>query len=640
MAKAGDDWEPKTKAEREMHPSVRKIPKRRRGQLALEKVLDHDWPVSQAARHYGVDRTHLQKKVTAKKAELEAEAEPTRPGTGYDIGDRLPMVSGEKNRVGEFWEWEENYFGHLECPDCDRRHEAPEFHRHMIEAVEDKANKRILINTPPYHSKSTLITVKHTLYEICRNPDLRTCIVSSRQKLARDFLAQIGAFLQFPEIYEGAKRNLVHDFGPFRHDGATWNRDALVVGRESTEKDATVSAYGIFQDVYGARFDRIKFDDIAVEENQRNPEQVIRMQNNVDKMFLSRLGKSGQAIFIGTRVMGGDIYFVYSSRKGYVVVRYSAIQDEEAGLVLWPDHFPMSQIQTHRDEMDPASFELIYQNVESGGVNMTFTQEMIEGAKDFTRMRGQWDPDWRLIAGLDPAGGGPNSGYTAFVLIGVDLKTGVRYLIDIENHKSLKAPDLKRIMLDWSSRYRIDEWRVESNGVQSQLVLYNDEITTPLAARGVKVTPHYTHSNKADSFFGVETMGPLFHQGLMNIPAGDEPTRAAFRPLEEQLLSWGYSDIFDTVMATWFADLGVRDLLNNMSMPMFDMNMRVPRRIAKRRGIVDLGERRFTGIPLEQQRRGAVIGGRQVLGRPMEHSKVIETPPAEKPQLVNVEGTA
>ncbi|MEM9605888.1 MAG: hypothetical protein AAGA99_00605 [Actinomycetota bacterium] len=629
------EWTPKTKAEQHMKARYRGWSKRKRYERALKGIIDEGWTVKQAADDLGLDQSHLAKKAAEARRDHAEEIAEAR----VEEGRRPDPLIREERRVGEFWEWERNYFSHILCPDCGVRHEAPDFHRHMIDEVENPDNLRVLVNTPPYHSKSTLLTVKHTLYEICRNPNLRTAIVSSSQGLARDFLGQIGEFLMDPDIYTGAPRNMIEDWGPFKVDGSTWNREAITVGRETTEKDATVSAWGIFQRIYGRRFDRIKFDDIADVENMRSPDQVIRMLNNMDKMFLSRIGKTGKALWAGTRISGGDVYKAIGSRPGYVVIRYSAIQDEETESVLWGEHFPWRQVMIHRSELTPADFQLIYQNVDAGGIGMSFTEEMIDSAKDHTRTRGQWDPSWRLIAGLDPAGGGKDSGFTAFILVGVDMRTGVRYLIDIANHQAFKAPQLKQLMLDWSDRYRIDEWRVESNGVQSQLVLYNDEITRPLAARGVKVTPHYTHTNKADPVFGVDAMAPLFTQGLVNIPWGDEPTRRAFEPLTDQLLSWGYGAVTDCVMAWWFSELGVKDLLNRQAMPLFDRNMRVPRRIRRKRMVVDFGEGRVRGIPMAEQRGGHLDqSGQMTVGRPMDHAQVRHVPPAERPKFANVEG--
>src|SRR5690606_35035808 len=135
-----------------------------------------------------------------------------------------------------------------------------------------------------------------------------------------------------------------------------------------------------------------------------------------NKEALSRIGKRGQAIWAGTRVAAGDIYSVLMRRPGYEVIRYPALISDDDRLVLWPEHFPYEQVLIHRSEMSPADFQLVYQNVDVPGLNASFTEEMLEQAKDRSRELGHWDQGWRLIAGLDPAGANKGSGFTAKVL--------------------------------------------------------------------------------------------------------------------------------------------------------------------------------------------------------------------------------
>ncbi len=51
--------------------------------------------------------------------------------------------------------------------------------------------KRILINVPPEHAKSTTITTNYVLYNIVTNPNSRVIIVSKTQGMARKFLGAI-----------------------------------------------------------------------------------------------------------------------------------------------------------------------------------------------------------------------------------------------------------------------------------------------------------------------------------------------------------------------------------------------------------------------------------------------------------------
>lgn len=605
----------------------------RKYKAGIAKILDEDWSVSETARYYGVSRSNLSRRVAIAREE-RAEAEE-RAAEEVATGAVSSLVPQQIRDVGTFEEFFNRYFGSWVCPDCHVHHEMPDFHREIIDAVESD-HRRVLVNLPPYHSKSTLITVWHTVYDICRNPNSRTIIVSKSGPFAKAFLHAIKEILSNEELYENSEGNLIQDWGPFKPDQGGWSEyEIYVANRTGAEKDPTVLAMGYGGQIYGRRADKIKFDDIATLDNQRNPDRVAHMIEWINKEALSRIGKSGQAIWAGTRVSAGDIYSVLGARQGYKVIRYPALIDDETEQVLWPEHFPYAQVLTHRGEMSPSDFQLVYQNVDVPGLHASFTQEMMDLAKDTSRVVGHYTNGWRLIAGLDPAGANKNSGRTAMVLLAVDPDTGKRFVVDAISERQMKAPRMRDVIFDWSSKYPIYEWRVESNGVQSQLVQYNEEIVQHLAKRGIRVLPHQTNASgrtgKWDAEFGVETMAPLFHAELVSIPWAGVQSAQAMQKILEEFVSFPMGIESDLVMAFWFAELGVRQLLNRAHLPMFNNRMRKnwPNRIKRRAAVADFESRTVRGVSIEDQRLGHLSRGqhgyrRMTVGQPTAHADVEE----------------
>jgi hypothetical protein len=628
-----------------MHSAVKNWSTNRRYDAALGRVLDEGWTQSEAARHYGINRSHLNRRVVAARKDRVAKEE--QAAQDFADGARLPWVR-EKRNIGSFEDFEENYFGALICPDCEVHHETPAFHNEIIDAIES-GHPRIVVNLPPYHSKSTLVTVKHTVYDIARNPNSRTIIVSKSGGFAKTFLRSIKDWLSEPDLYRNTKRNLIDDWGPFMPEQGGWSEYEIFVQNRSfddgVQAGPTVLSMGYGGQLYGRRAGKIKFDDIATVENQRNPERVENMREWIDKDALTRIGKRGQAIWSGTRVTAGDINGILMRRPGYKVIRYSAIQDDELETVLWPDHYPYSQLLTHRSEMSPADFQLVFQNVDIPGLHASFTEDMLNEAKDSNRQWGHYETGWRLIAGLDPAGGNKTSGYTALVLLAIDMNTGKRFLVDAIAEKSMKAPRMRDLIFEWTERYPIYEWRVESNGVQSQLIQYNEEVIQHLAKRGVRVVPHVTQgANKWDAEFGVESLAPLFHANLISIPWAGAQTAQKFQRMVEEFISFPMGITSDLVMAFWFAELGCRSLINRAHMPLFNerMRRRWPNRIKKRARVVDFENREVRPIRLEDQRLGHLTRGQQgyrrmTVGTPIAHSEVreYEAEPVEKPTNID-----
>lgn len=627
-------------------PRYRTWSVKRRYAEAIKKVLYEDYTQSEAARELGITRGRLnehvkaareakadgQAKLAATFATPDVELEGRDPLEGIIRASASPFGLQERRRVGTFEEFDAHYWGSWICPDCQEHHETPQFHRDIIHALEGE-NPRVLINLPPYHAKSTLVTVKHTVYQIVKDPNHRTIVISKSLPFARTFLHSIAQLLTNPELYPEGTPNLVADWGPFRSDDGGWNTEQIyVAGRVTAEKDPTVQVLGAMGQIYGRRADTIKCDDIATLENQRNPARVSQMLEWLDKEVSSRIGRNGKLVYCGTRVHPGDVYSFLKERPGYAVLRYPLVLDDTNEETLWPEHFTYDMALAKKSEMKETDFQLVYQNIDIPGLGASFTPEVINECKDTDRVNGHYESNWRLIAGLDLAGGSAGSGYTAGVLLGIDLRTGKRYLVDHFNAKSMRAPALKDQIFEWTSRYPIYEWRVENNGLQANLVQYNEEIIRTLALKGVRVQGHNTHNNKWDAEFGVESMAPLFSSGLMSIPWANSPTSRHWQQLVDQLVSFPMGMVSDLVMAFWFADLGCRSLLKRAHLPLFNERMHVPERIRRQRRVVDFSSR--TVRPVKEWEKTPVEAGagpagyrRMTVGRPSRHDDVRDPDP-------------
>ena len=588
----------------EMRKRYEGLTRSKRMDEALKLHLHGGLSQAEAARQCGVSRQQLNVRVRKERERLgeferRSQAALAERQAAFDDVPVEPLtVSGEVRRVPPPDVFMRHYFSNTVCPDCGVHHDVPGFHDEMLGRIVDPKVRRLLINLAPYHAKSTVGTVYSTLYELCRDPNSRTAIVSKSERLAQRFLFQISKYLSDPDVYEGAAGNLIADWGPF-HNPSSWNKnDIYVAGRQSAEKDPSVSVYGVGALIYGYRFDRMIFDDIADLENQRNPDRVQEMLRWTTQECATRVGKSGKLVFLGTRVSSGDIYSYLEMLPAYQVLRFPCIMDEVSEATLWPEHFPFRSAVEQRESMALEQFQLVYQNVDMPGLGASFTADVLERAQDPSRQIGHYEQGWRLVIGLDPAGGGEQAGFTAMVLLAVDLQSGRRYLVDVVNQRQMKAPQVKDQILDWVSRYPVYELRVEVNGLQGQIYQYDHELVHKLTNAGVRVAPHVTHRNKWDAQFGVESMAPMFYNGQVSIPWEDIASRRKFEPLIDQLVQFPMGKVSDLVMALWFADLGCRDLVQRAHLPAFDSRMKMPARVRRNRKIIDFsnGEMRRPGF--------------------------------------------
>ncbi len=625
------------------------MPVQKRMAEAVRLVLDHGWNQTQAAKYTGVSRSRLNVNVGERRRELEeiqgrtdaararrvAAAEGPRtsdpvctpesqPGTSSSepgpqasvcgkTGDpaqptvssqgallqapeliipstaEVLRISNEHRRVPPPGEFIRMYFGGVVCPDCGVHHEVPPFHDLILDRMNDPACRRLLVNVAPYHAKSTIGTVYDSVYKIAEDPNIRIGIVSKAERLAQNFLFQIKKFLTDPNVYEGQPHNLIDDWGPFL-DTEQWSQNAIrVAGRTSAEKDPTVAVFGVGALIYGWRFDVMKFDDIADLKNQKNPDLVQEQLRWAVQECASRVGRTGKLHFMGTRISPNDIYSSLQGLPAYEVIRFPCITDEVAETTLWPEHFGYANAVEQRDSMSMEQFQLVYQNVDTPGFGAAFPIEVLQRSEDTERVLGAYDSNWRMVLGVDPAGAGEQSGFTAMVVLAIDMETGQRVVVDIVNVKQMRAPQIKDQILQFADQYPLTEIRVEVNGLQSQLFQYDQELVRRITDRGIRLVPHITGRNKWDPQFGVESMGPLFYNGQIKCPYGDINSRKKVGQLHEQLATFPMGLVSDVVMALWFAELGCRELYQRFRMPAFDERMRMPARIRNKRKVIDFG---------------------------------------------------
>jgi len=618
---------PKTKAASQMHGQYADWPVQKRMTAAIKWVRDGKGSQSEAARRFGVTRTRLNERLQeivreeARAAEVRNErlrtqvqaAEPIRVQPAEVASEDGPVVelpvpparvegSGwiftERRLPPTLTEFYDYYSGGQVCPDCGVHHETPDFHYQILDLVGDRARRKKLVNCAPYHSKSTLVTLWSTLYALCVDPASRTAVVSAASPLANAFVRQIKAYLTDGDIYDGAAGNLIQDWGPFYNPDKWAENEFIIDGRSGAQKDPSVLALGFGAQVYGRRFDRMIFDDVATLDNHNTPEAIAKLMAKIRQEYSNRVGKNGELIYVGTRVATNDIYSILEDDPEMNVLRFPCILDEHEQRVLWPEHFPFTAAVAMRNSMPTETFQLVYQNIDSMGENASFPQDVVQDARDPNRSIGHFESSWTLVLGVDPAGANTSGGYTAMVVLAVDVESGRRFVVDCVNRKQMKAPDIIDQIIHYANIYPLREVRVEVNGLQSQLFQYNDELRQALTLQGVRLVPHVTHGGRGyggkwDPQFGVESMAPAWYNRMVSVPWADSACRREFSALETQLVQvplnlQSKSSPSDLVMALWFAELGCRDAAQRSRMPMFDPKMNVPGRIAKRRRVVDM----------------------------------------------------
>lgn len=476
-------------------------------------------------------------------------------------------------------------------------------HPSMVWAPGDP--QMLLFNVPPGFAKSTTLTVNYVVWRICKDPNIRVVIVSATQRLARQFLGAIKTRLSHDRYGE-----LQRKWGPeggFRATAEQWTQTEIYLGGKSDgEKDPTVQAIGMGSQIYGTRADLIVVDDAVLLDNAHRwedqidwltQEVVTRLPSEVAEGF-SWEGNAPESklIVVGTRVAPVDIYqklreefrneddqsvFTYFSMPA--VLEYADAAEEWVSL--WPyttndagdqvAKWTGRQLKKRRDMVRPATWALVYQQLDVS-VDSIFSPDGIKDAVQGFRKPGVLLPGtswWQrqqgmqglyVVCGLDPA----TSGHTAMVCLGVDRRERRIWLLDAYNRKGILPREMRRVIEDWTVRYGVNEWRIETNGYQRSIV-QDDDLRAFLHSRGVILKPHWTGGqNKADPAFGVASMSTLFEKDAQGkttlLLPNNNGSFPAIAELTEQLIAWqpdAKNQKTDLVMALWFAVIRARELI-------------------------------------------------------------------------------
>ena len=426
-------------------------------------------------------------------------------------------------------------------------------------------------------------------------------------------------------------------YGPaegWQSDSDTWRVDTVYLGgdaRNSSEKDPTLQALGMGGQIYGARADLIILDDCITTSNAHEYEKQIDW---LQKEVITRLGKNGKLLVVGTRIAATDFYkelrepkywsggkcpFTYMGMPA--VLEYD--EDPDKWVTLWnksdtpwdgdedtePDEnglYPKwdgPTLHARRGEVTPSTWALVYQqeDVEEDSI---FPPALVQACLNGSRRRGPLKQgvvghptavEGYTIIGFDPA----MAGNAAFVIITFNRIDSKIYVLDCINMTEPNPQKIRQTIEDLVLKYKPQEFRVEINAHQKAYSL-DEDLRSWLSSYGVRLEAHFTGKNKWDTNFGVASMSTLFgtvrdgkFQGNNTIELPSTADSEGMKALVQQLITWkpNTRGKTDTVMALWFAVLRAREFMQqNSNMARYANNRWATRAQSSRKVSINLDE--------------------------------------------------
>lgn len=436
--------------------------------------------------------------------------------------------------------------------------------RAMIKAIDQTPpGSFVMILLPPEWGKTTLIE-DYICFRLALDPDFRCVHISQSQGHARKVVGRIQRRMLDTESA------FVQKFGPFKSDERIetkpWNAGFFTVHRSShDERDYSLEAKGAGSQIQGARSEIIFLDDI---QSRNTLNLTPKLLDYIRQEIITRPGKTGKVVMVGTRVEFHDIYeAILNEDIVDKLVRIEAI-DPETGKSNFPPAvdaegnpilderghqlgWDLEDLAKRRRKVGDQIWDRTYQQRPESSMGPPFPEDILQASLDRNRCIGpSWVTPGRL-GGVDPALGG----VAAFVVCGYDaLRLHVLDVLGVAGYGRVEQI-FDQIEL-WTQRYGPESWSIETEALQKGYI-NDDRLLAMARLYGFTPIPHLTHGRKFDAVIGVASMAGAFTRGEIRLPYGDAYSREQTDKLLAELRNWR-PDVptrmlrQDLLMALWF----------------------------------------------------------------------------------------
>lgn len=237
-----------------------------------------------------------------------------------------------------------------------------------LEAVERGDCRRLIIEAPPRHGKSELVSRRLPAWFIGRNPDKQIISASYSQDLADDFGREVRNIVADPEY-----RNVFPQ--------VTLRADSQAASRWHTSQGGVYVSVGVKGPATGRGFHLGNIDDPfkdrADADSERNRETVWKWYTSV---FLTRQMEDAAIVLTNTRWHEDDLtgrILETAKRTGehWEIIKLPAIN--EYGQALWPERRPVEMLEMLRSTLPARDWLSLYQQSPTADDGTYFRREWV-----------------------------------------------------------------------------------------------------------------------------------------------------------------------------------------------------------------------------------------------------------------------
>jgi predicted phage terminase large subunit-like protein len=356
-----------------------------------------------------------------------------------------------------------------------------------LEAVEQGKIRRLMIQCPPRHGKSTLASQFFPAWYLGRHPERGIITASYGQELADDFGRRVRDLLRNPYhrvIFPACR--LADDATSFRSFRTTARGTYYATGRGGA--------------ITGRGADLLIGDDLLKDHAEANSEVIRRSLHEwYASVAYTRLHPGAGIILVQTRWHEDDLAgrILREHPADWTVLNMPAIAkvDEtfrKAGEALWPERFPVELLESIRKQVGGSVWAALYDQMPSAAEGAIFKRQwfrMFSNPPRFSRIVQSWDTSFKT---------GTENDFSACTTWGV-AQDGY-YLLWFWKQR-VEFPELKRKMRmlaeDWSpSQIFIEDAAsgqslIQEMRARSALPILPIKVDKDKIARAQAVTPMF-----------------------------------------------------------------------------------------------------------------------------------------------------
>lgn len=405
----------------------------------------------------------------------------------------------------------------------------------------DDRPKRLHIQWPREHAKTTCTSVKYVIWRLGRDHNLRVLIVSKSASLATNILREIKRNIE--------ENDRIHRVFPDLQPDTPWSDVEIQVKRDRIQKDPSVRGVGLHGSLTGARADILILDDPFDEENIQTLGQRAKVENWIEKVSFTVVGPKGEIICIGTRWHHADYWGTLMEKTdddgNHLFERriYQAIENPQDELddwrVLWPEKWSPERLYIRRLEIGRLRFNCLYQNDPSGYEGVLFREQDLAF----------YDPDKAISAhlgdldfymGVDPSiSEEPTADYFAVARIAVDRKLRDVYVLDIYAKRigfPAQVQQIDSLFRGWIPYIPHEAKGVGIRKVGIESIAYQRALAQQTYSMGLPVVQvQHSKRSKIQRMIGLQ---PHFENGRIKFPNPETHRTNWFDAFKEEYLSF------------------------------------------------------------------------------------------------------